>query len=102
MIRNTMCDIFFMISTRLKILSMIMIDNIHVRLKLLMLLLFNLLQLFIFIIIIQFIIVAQFTFAKQLLLKTSSSTKLIRQSTKEKRDKRDKNRFRNKFREIKT
>ena len=45
MIRNTMCNIFFMFSTRLEILSMTMIDNIHVRLELSMLLLFNLLQL---------------------------------------------------------
>ena len=58
-----------------------------------------------FITVTQFTIVVQFTFAKQLLLKISSSTKLVRQSTKkerEERDERDRNRSRNRSREVKT
>ena len=44
----------------------------------------------------------RFAVIEQLLLKVSSSTKLVRQSTREERDERNKNRSKDRFREIKT
>ena len=50
----------------------------------------------------QSIIIAQSAVIEQLLLKASSSTKLVRQSTREERDERDRDRSRDKFRETRT
>ena len=50
----------------------------------------------------QFIAIVQSVVIEQLLLKASSSTKLIRQSTREERDERDRNRSKDKFRETRT